>query len=93
VQGECEGGRVYVRVVTTSFEDDLQASGTSNSETPSTDPVDVNGTSFATGATSTVHADLDVVARDPNVGKFARIDVHGEHGLPCTFWGMTRPSG
>jgi hypothetical protein len=48
--------------------------------------------------TDTTDADLDGIARDSAspANKFARIDLHGSaNGAtgPCTFWGMSIPSG
>jgi hypothetical protein len=44
--------------------------------------------------TGSQQTDLDVLARDSSnpSNKFARIDVHGSAGSPCTFWGMIVPS-
>jgi hypothetical protein len=48
-----------------------------------------------TGQTGSFQADWDVIAADPNVGKFARIDFHGTQNggtSVCTYWGMIIPS-
>jgi hypothetical protein len=37
--------------------------------------------------------DLNLIARDVRVARFARIDVHGTYGAPCKFSGMITPSG
>jgi hypothetical protein len=49
------------------------------------------------GAFTTIGAaqtEIDALARNSiNAGnKFARIDIHGSVGSPCTFWGMIIPS-
>jgi hypothetical protein len=94
VSGVCNGGlkNVQLRLASAS-EFHLQASGTAAGD-GTLQSVDIdNGvteTSTSGGATS---ADFDVLARDSTVGKFARIDVHGQFGSTCTFWGMIIPSG
>jgi hypothetical protein len=54
-------------------------------------PVDITGTGAVT-IPATARADFDVIANNTAVGPFARIDLHGSGGSPCTFWWMVIPS-
>lgn len=69
----------------------LQASGTAL-KLGSLASVDIAGTASSVSSNNTAAADVDVVARDTRIGKFAKIDLHGSHGEPCTYWGMTTPA-
>jgi hypothetical protein len=95
VVGTCGASSVIVGVKTTGGDSGFQASGTKNevkTPTPETTPVDLSS-GLGVEATGTTAADLDVLARDSTVGKFARIDVHGTAGSTCSLWGMVIPSG
>jgi len=76
----------------------LQVSGTMNvvppgSVAPAVLPVDADRTGAIATGTSSEPIDLDVIARDKSAGPFARLDLDGGPGSPCTFWGMiTTPS-
>lgn len=75
-------------------------------ETPGANNLDASGTSTEEGLirpidsvagsgiiiSSKTSADFDVIAADRTIGKFARIDIHGAAGSPCTFWGMITPT-
>jgi hypothetical protein len=52
-----------------------------------------NGAHSLGSIQDTSQVDLDIIARDTNVGTFDRIDVHGSFGVPCTYRGMIIPSG
>jgi hypothetical protein len=92
VTGTCTNGpaNVALAVQTISGSNTLQASGTAGNGA-GTFVADTN-LEPSIGANDTKKIDLDLIARDTNNGRFARIDVHGEFGLPCTFWGMIIPS-
>jgi hypothetical protein len=95
--GYCNGSLNYVQItLEASSELHLQASGTStgDNKTPESilSPVDLNNSVTAVLTSGASAADFDVIARDSTVGKFARLDVHGQFGSPCTFWGMIIPS-
>ena len=36
---------------------------------------------------------FDGIVRDKSIGPIEHLDVHGNSGDPCPFWGMTIPSG
>jgi hypothetical protein len=91
VVGACGASNVSVVLKTASGASNFQGSGTRN-EAGAPVAVDANGGSGVESSNATA-ADVDVIARDSAVGKFARIDVHGSSGSPCTFWGMIIPSG
>ena len=93
VQASCTSvPNVLLRIVTLSG-NNLVVSGTVNSGGGTTLPADSGTTPIgATVASNPDNVDFDVVARDRTVGPFARIDVHGHTGTPCTFWGMITPS-
>lgn len=97
ITGECNGSVKNVRITLEASELHLQASGTSTGdEVPGKtilSPVDLNDSVTAVFTSGVSAADFDVIARDSTVGKFARLDVHGHFGSPCTFWGMIIPSG
>jgi hypothetical protein len=92
VGGTCTNGPANVAVVveTVGLTNTLQASGT-GTNTGGVFMADTN-LEPVVGANDTKRMDLAVIARDSNIGKFARIDVHGEFGVPCTYWGMITPS-
>jgi hypothetical protein len=92
VGGTCTNGPANVAVVveTVGLTSTLQASGT-GTNTGGVFMADAN-LEPVVGANDTKRVDLDVIARDSNIGKFVRIDVHGEFGVPCTYWGMVTPS-
>jgi hypothetical protein len=54
-----------------------------------------NGTLGGVLESDANNANVDVLARDSSFtgSKFARVDVHGTFGSPCTYWGMIIPSG
>jgi hypothetical protein len=94
VKGQCGPPAVVLEIETTSQAANLQASGTKSVEGPPTlEALDINGGAAVAAASGSSHADLDVLARDSTVGRFARIDLHGSAGSTCTFWGMIIPSG
>jgi len=70
----------------------LQASGTLN-ENSGVSHVDANDDTNHVFVEASTSVDIDALARDSTVGKFARIDVHGSTGTECTFWWMVIPSG
>ena len=90
VVGLCVSGEVEVGVQTEGPH--LQLSGVFfNSETPSIK--DTNNKSSNAGGGGPSNVDFSGLARDSSTGaKFARFEVHGESGSPCTFWGMITPS-
>ena len=92
VGGTCTNGPANVAVVveTVGLTSTLQASGT-GTNTGGVFMADAN-LEPVVGANDTKRVDLDVIARDSNIGKFVRIDVHGEFGVPCTYWGMVTPT-
>ena len=91
VTGFCASGAVDV-TVQASAPARLQASGTEahDGTLGSVDSNEVLQTLTVSGSQT---ADLDVIARDSASAKFARIDVHGDFGSPCTFWGTVIPAG
>lgn len=108
VTGICNaGGSVQLEIsVSGANGNTLQLSGTTfnassglgggNNQFASTGIVQLAANNDVTGFTTTgpQETDLDVLARDSsnNSNTFARIDVHGSAGSPCTFWGMIVPS-
>jgi hypothetical protein len=94
ISGDCEGAEPVVKL-SVSTGAHLQTSGTANTgaivNTADTNG-DINGSSSSITIAGGV-ADFDGLARDSTVGKFAHIDVHGDAGKPCSFWGMIIPSG
>jgi hypothetical protein len=92
VTGRCITGEAELKIETAGPGTHLQISGTAaNSGTPISIDSNNAASTAAEGGSSAV--DFDVIARDSTVGNFARIDVHGQVGPPCTFWGMVIPSG
>jgi hypothetical protein len=91
IKATCSGSVVELEVETASLEHNLQTSGTANPDEAKTLPIDTNG-GLGRLVSSTTSVDIDALVRDRTVGKFARVDVHGEAGPPCTFWGMITPS-
>ena len=77
--------------MTTSGQNNIQVSG---SETfgLTVSPADVDNVSGAIQTSDPSTVDFAVIARDKTVGPFARLDVHGHFGAPCTYWGMITPS-
>jgi hypothetical protein len=94
VTGSCSGSlkKVFLNIATVSHAEHEQMSGTF-SQDGALASIDHNNATAGESLTGSASADFDVVARDSTVGKFARIDVHGQFGSPCTFWGMIIPSG
>jgi hypothetical protein len=89
--GHCVPGEAELVIETAGPGAHLQMSGTGgNSSTPGTFDFNNTSSSQASGGKTT---DFNVIARDSTVGKFARIDAHGQEGSPCTFWGVIIPSG
>jgi hypothetical protein len=83
---------VFLVISTTSGSLTLQLSGTLSSGS-TVAPIDLDGGTNSNALASTTNANLDVIARDSTVGKFARIDLHGSFGSTCKFWGMFTLSG
>jgi hypothetical protein len=69
----------------------LQASGTESHDTALA-PVNTDNSQQNLETSGSESVDFDVIARDSAVGKFARIDVHGDFGASCSFWGTVIPS-
>jgi hypothetical protein len=73
----------------------LEASGLLTKDT-AIEPVDFGAPNFVAVWWDESASDIDFtgLARNAgtNSGKFARIDVHGHFGSPCSFWGMIIPS-
>jgi hypothetical protein len=93
VQASCLTGpsTVVLKIKTTSGANNIQVSGTENfATTVSVQDADNSPGAVQTADTNT--ADFDVVARDKTIGPFARLDIHGHFGSPCTYWGMITPS-
>jgi hypothetical protein len=98
VKGICSTfSEVGLDLEVTPSSNGLQASGTASWDIGSVDHlahIDYNDNVAGTLPAGDTYVDLDVLARNGDAGgKFARIDVHGSFGSPCTFWGMTIPSG
>jgi hypothetical protein len=92
VSGSClSGPTVGLKIATSNGGNNIQVSGTENSNV-SVSAADVDNVSGAIQTAGTSSADFDVVARDKTVGPFARLDIHGHFGSPCTYWGMITPS-
>jgi hypothetical protein len=93
VRGSCLIGpnTVVLRIQTTSGGNNLQVSGTQNTGL-STSSADVDNIAGGTQTADATTVDFDVVARDKTIGPFARLDIHGHFGSPCTYWGMITPS-
>jgi hypothetical protein len=93
LRGSCLTGpnAVVIRIEITGGANNLQASGTVNNGL-TTSPEDVDNSVGAAQTSDPTVADFDVIARDKTVGPFARIDLHGRFGAPCSFWGMITPS-
>jgi hypothetical protein len=91
VYGSCGVGNVVVDLETTNGSNNFQGSGTVLTAGNLT-PVAFNGGSAGFGSTNSSSSDIAAIARDSTVGRFARVDVHGTYGSPCTFWGMITPS-
>ena len=91
VTGFCASGAVDV-AVQASAPAHLQASGTA-AQDGALASVDSNEALETLTVSGSHTADLDVIAGDSAFAKFARIDVHGDFGSPCTFWGTVIPAG
>jgi hypothetical protein len=96
ISGECLSGPTVVLRIATPSGNNLQFSGTENSN-GTVSPADSASSPLGAAQTSgTSNADFDVIARDRTVGPFVRIDLHGHVGSPatdpCTYWGMITPS-
>ena len=83
---------VVLELETTDANNTFQGSGIAVDALGEPKPVSLNGGGKGFSSNGVAHADIEAIARDSAVGKFARIDVHGEYGSPCTFWGMVTPS-
>jgi hypothetical protein len=93
LHASCVGGSVGIEIETTSKSFTLELSGTaSKGSTAELFPINVNDTTSGILVLDTNEMDWDVIVRDSAVGKFARLDAHGEQGSPCKFWGMITPS-
>jgi hypothetical protein len=96
VHGLCPSGNAQLQIATTSGTSSLQTSGTFSvsSPPPLVQPAVTNNTTSVTTFTDPVFLDFDGLARDSLAtgAKFAHLDVHGQAGTPCTFWGMVIPS-
>jgi hypothetical protein len=95
IKGSCGSSFVQIELETPGAKSfHLQISGTaSKTGLEFAFPINVNETTSGIGVIDNEEVDWDVIARDSTVGNFARIDVHGKHGSPCTFWGLIIPSG
>jgi hypothetical protein len=93
VQASCLTGpsMVVLKIKTTGGTNTLDLSGTVNNGT-ATSAEDVDNIAGAAQSADPSTLDFDVIARDRNVGPFARLDVHAHFGSPCTYWGMITPS-
>jgi hypothetical protein len=92
VLGNCSG-LVQLTIEVAGPGTTLQFSGTA-SDDANLAPGDANNATVGLTAGGKTSADFDGITRDSALGgKFERIDVHGQHGSPCTFWGMIIPSG
>ncbi len=94
VEGSCLTGpsAVVLKIKTTAGTNTLDLSGTVNNGPFTTSPEDVDNIAGAAQSSDASAIDFDVIARDRNVGPFARLDIHGHFGSPCTYWGMITPS-
>jgi Collagen triple helix repeat (20 copies) len=93
VRGKCSASAVFLEIETTSQANSLQVSGTKSVDAGTVESLEIEGSAAVLPISGASEANVDVLARDSSVGKFARIDVHGRFGSPCTFWGMVIPSG
>jgi hypothetical protein len=93
VLGSCLTGpsSVGLKIATTAGGNNIQVSGTETTGL-TVSAADVDNISGAIQTSDPSTADFAVIARDKTVGPFARIDVHGHFGSPCTYWGMITPS-
>jgi hypothetical protein len=82
---------VGLKIATTGGGNNIQVSGTETNGLTVT-AADVDNISGATQTSDPSTADFAVIARDKTVGPFARIDLHGHFGSPCTYWGMITPA-
>jgi hypothetical protein len=90
--GSClTGPNTVVLKIQTPSGNNLQVSGTQNTGL-TTSSADVDNPTSGTQAADAIVVDFDVVARDKTIGPFARLDIHGHFGSPCTYWGMITPS-
>jgi hypothetical protein len=85
--GQCNVGLVGIHLLASGSG---QVSGTAyiNGELVRSDSPNFT----ATGSADKESTDVDVIARGTPTASFTRIDVHGQAGSPCTFWGMITPS-
>jgi hypothetical protein len=91
VEAECvSSASVLLFLKTADGSEHLQASGTEYYEGGVIGVDTENTSSYAAG--SGLRLDLHLIARNSGVGRFARVDLHGRPGSPCTFWGMIIPS-
>lgn len=87
VTGQCTGSEVEVALATAGAH--LQVSGTESKDKVLA-AVDNNEAGSSQGVSGKFAVDLDVIARDSTLGRFAHVDVHGQPG--CSFWGVVIPS-
>lgn len=90
----CSGGKVDVGVQRSGSQVGLQASGTWSNDGAAPTEVSYDSSSglgVNTGPGGTTHTDIDWIVGVPG-GKYARVDIHGTQGSPCSFWGMVTPS-
>jgi hypothetical protein len=92
VSGFCSSSHLVSIKVNASGASRLQASGIESGDGEPPANIDTDNTVQSFVSTGTNSVDVDVLARDSAVGKFAHIDVHGTFASPCTFWGMIIPS-
>jgi hypothetical protein len=93
VRASCNSGpQVILKIGTTNMTNTIQVSGTENEGALTTVPQDADNSPGSVQVADANVVDLDVLARDKNVGPFSRIDVHGHSGSTCNFWGMITPS-
>ena len=94
LEAGCSGGKVDVGVERSASQVGLQVSGTLSNDgaTPTEVSFDSpSGLGLNTGPGGTTHTDIDWIVGVPG-GKYARVDIHGTQGTPCSFWGMVTPS-
>jgi hypothetical protein len=85
-------GKPFLLIKPTNGGPNLQISGSVNGDL-AIFPIDEDGvTQFDTTPFIVSSVDFDGIARDQTVGPFVHLDVHGQPGNPCTFWGMIIPS-
>lgn len=96
INGSCLSGPSVGLKIQTPSGNNLQASGTENSNVSVSSADTTSGLVGAIQTAGSSFADFDVIARDTTIGPFARIDIHGHVGSPstspCTYWGMITPS-